>query len=251
MITDNFQFIRGKISLLMQSFKYLVFILFFFVQNVFLYAEKPEKISSSLWHESKMKQILPVTVGLLGASFLFDKQVNKSLGNFSSDFALSAFEISDLAGDKYVILPFSFAAFGAAHLVFKDEQMQNVALQSLQSALVTAISVESLKQLTGRARPGYDFKSNYFKPFPGRKDEFKSFPSGHAALSFATITPYAEYYSRWLYLIPGIVAAGRIYQNQHWFSDVVAGSAIGWLTAYVFVHKKGVKVIPNGLVINF
>ncbi len=251
MITDNFQLIKGKTSSLMQSFKCLIFILFFFVQNTFLYAEKPDLITSSFWHDSKMKQTLPITAGLLGASFLFDKPVNTSLENLSSDFALSAFEISDLAGDKFVVLPLSFAAFGAAHLVFKDEQMQNVALQSLQSVVVAAISVESLKQLTGRARPGYDYKSNYFKPFPGRKDEFKSFPSGHAALSFASITPYAECYSRWLYLIPGIVAAGRIYQNQHWLSDVVAGSAIGWLTAYVFIHKKGVKVIPNGLVINF
>ncbi|MGR2912648.1 phosphatase PAP2 family protein [Acidithiobacillus ferrivorans] len=60
-----------------------------------------------------------------------------------------------------------------------------------------------------------------------------SFPSGHTAVAFSIITPYAQiYHQPWLYTIPFAVGISRILaQDGHWASDVVAGGFIGWLTA--------------------
>jgi len=60
-----------------------------------------------------------------------------------------------------------------------------------------------------------------------------SFPSGHTAVAFSIITPYAEiYHQPWLYTIPMVVGLSRIVAvDGHWASDVVAGGFLGWLTA--------------------
>ncbi|HLW07688.1 MAG TPA: phosphatase PAP2 family protein, partial [Marinilabiliaceae bacterium] len=82
-------------------------------------------------------------------------------------------------------------------------------------------------------------------------DSYKSLPSGHASLAFAVFTPFAENYSRWLYAIPISVAFGRVYQNKHWFSDVVVGSSIGFISGWLFTHNKNVQLLPNGVIVKF
>ncbi len=58
------------------------------------------------------------------------------------------------------------------------------------------------------------------------------FPSGHAALAFATAAAVAMLWPkspwRWLaYAIACVVAAERIAENAHWLSDTVAAAALG------------------------
>ena len=69
--------------------------------------------------------------------------------------------------------------------------------------------------------------------FPGEASSTSSFPSGHTALAFAVVTPYAElYHQPWLYAIPVAVGLGRIVAvDGPWASDVVGGGFVGWLTA--------------------
>ncbi|MFW6269745.1 MAG: phosphatase PAP2 family protein, partial [Bacillota bacterium] len=62
----------------------------------------------------------------------------------------------------------------------------------------------------------------------------KSFPSGHATGSFATATVLANHYpelGKFAYTWASLVAISRMYEDAHWFSDVVVGSAIGYFTA--------------------
>lgn len=64
-----------------------------------------------------------------------------------------------------------------------------------------------------------------------------SFPSGHTAAAFAGAEFLATEYgdqSSW-YRIAGYTAAGltgilRVYNNRHWFSDIVAGAGVGILS---------------------
>ena len=58
------------------------------------------------------------------------------------------------------------------------------------------------------------------------------FPSGHAALAFATAAALAMLWpkSRWrwgFYAVAAVVAAERVLENAHWLSDTVAGAALG------------------------
>ena len=59
-----------------------------------------------------------------------------------------------------------------------------------------------------------------------------SFPSGHAALAFATAAALAMLWprSRWrwvAYVVAAIVAAERVAENAHWLSDTVGAAALG------------------------
>lgn len=78
-----------------------------------------------------------------------------------------------------------------------------------------------------------------------------SFPSGHTATAFMGAELLREEYagrSPWLawsgYAVAAAVAYLRIYNNKHYANDVVAGMAIGYLSArfaYWLVPKMGLK----------
>jgi len=115
------------------------------------------------------------------------------------------------------------ALFGLA-VVPHRELRDDLLLALGTSQLIT----ESVKRITGRTRPRSGH--NEFRPFSGHM----SFPSGHATGAFATATVISSYYpdyGKYAYLWAGIIAVSRMYEDAHWFSDVVVGSAVGHLTA--------------------
>ena len=110
-------------------------------------------------------------------------------------------------------------------------------------ALVTLVisygSINLLKNLIDKDRPNFADR--------------RSFPSGHAAIAFTGAELLNQEYgdlSPW-YSVAGYTVASatsilRIYGNDHWFSDVVAGAGMGILStkvAYViFPHLKKILV---------
>jgi len=91
---------------------------------------------------------------------------------------------------------------------------------------------EAVKGIVGERRPhGYD----PLVPLP----HSSSFPSGHAATSFACATVLSA-------LVPGgapafvalaaAIAYSRLYLGVHWPGDVVAGAALGVATALLLLE---------------
>ncbi|SKC24037.1 PAP2 superfamily protein [Alkalitalea saponilacus] len=189
-----------------------------------LKANSPDSIPITEIETKSTSRHFPFIMGITAASFLADKPINSYFVSNRSSFLNSATKITDLAGDKYLIIPASVITYGVAGYIIRDEKLTNTSLNSIQALATTAITTEIVKQLAGRARPYTERGSHHYSPFPIKNDDFKSMPSGHAALAFAAFTPFAENYSKWIYLIPVSVAAGRVYQNQHWFSDVMVES---------------------------
>lgn len=102
-------------------------------------------------------------------------------------------------------------------------------------------TVSSLKSLTKEERP--DGSSN------------ASFPSGHTAEAFASAEFLRQEYkdiSGW-YGVAGYIAASatgllRMYNNKHWFSDVVAGAGVGIAStklAYIVYPAIRKKLFPK------
>jgi membrane-associated phospholipid phosphatase len=79
------------------------------------------------------------------------------------------------------------------------------------------------------------FRGGWHGMFDGRN---LCFPSGHAALAFATAAAVAMLWpaARWRwggYVIAAAVAAERVAENAHWLSDAVAAAALGVAGVYV------------------
>ena len=86
---------------------------------------------------------------------------------------------------------------------------------------------------------GYGCKYMIHSPRPNGSDN-KSFPSGHTATAFMGAElvriEYGEDYP-WLaagaYTIATAVGALRVYNDCHWFNDVIAGAGVGILSARI------------------
>lgn len=98
-----------------------------------------------------------------------------------------------------------------------------------------------LKVLIGRERPysifyediarGKVIVNTFFNTFFSN-----SFPSGHAALVFATVVALNMVYKNkllFLYPLAGIVALSRVYVGAHFPSDIAAGAFVGALISFL------------------
>jgi membrane-associated phospholipid phosphatase len=114
----------------------------------------------------------------------------------------------------------------------------NAALRqnSLFVASSTAVSygvMLLLKHITKRPRP---FVQN-INIVPVYRAGSTSFPSGHAASTFATATALSMAYPKWYIIAPAFLWAGsvsysRMYLGEHYPSDVTAGALIGVGSAF-------------------
>ena len=121
------------------------------------------------------------------------------------------------------------AALGAAGMAVAlgDGRMQNTGLISLQSAALAAGGSIGTKYIINRARP--EEERGPWARSANRSDS--SFPSNHASVAFAAVTPFAkEYDAPWLYAVAAAGSMGRIAARKHWFSDAVAGGILGYAT---------------------
>jgi undecaprenyl-diphosphatase len=65
-----------------------------------------------------------------------------------------------------------------------------------------------------------------------------SFPSGHAATSFACATVLAHYAPRYrvpFFVLASLIAFSRVYNGMHYPTDVLAGAVLGVLTALLLL----------------
>jgi membrane-associated phospholipid phosphatase len=102
----------------------------------------------------------------------------------------------------------------------------------------SALFTDLIKVIAGRARPElFDTHGPLnFAPLSFRW-VFHSFPSGHAANIFALCAALALLAPRLrtaCLMAAGLIAASRVMVNQHYFTDVAAGSLTGvWAAYYV------------------
>ncbi len=112
-----------------------------------------------------------------------------------------------------------------------DPRFQDAAFTSLQALLYAGAITAGLKILFGRFRPETDADAYRFAPFSGHR----SLPSGHTSAAFAIVTPWVLYYPNvatyGLFALSAGTAVARIALDKHWPTDVLAGGAIGLLTA--------------------
>jgi len=123
-----------------------------------------------------------------------------------------------------------------------DPKMRKTVLLTIESVVLTVISVQTLKYAVQRHRPYTGDGPHAWDGFGGLHGSNSrfSFPSGHAASDFAIATVIASEYDNFIvpplaYAIAAITAVNRVSRNEHWSSDVLVGSAIGYFTGKFLV----------------
>ncbi len=120
-------------------------------------------------------------------------------------------------------------------LAAKDNKARQIALGGVQALILTTLTTQVFKHITHRHRPYQDTPPNprlWEGPFTGW--EYTSFVSGHTSRAFALASLFSSIYKDkiWVGILSYGIATGvglsRIYENEHWASDVLIGAALGY-----------------------
>jgi membrane-associated phospholipid phosphatase len=184
--------------------------------------------------------------GATGVAIHYDAQAQQNLGidksRIDTSNTISAF------GSPY-------ATFGgAAGLYFlglgsHNEHLAETGRLGAEAVADASLVVEALKLATNRERPNEGNGRGGFWPHGTRSYELDgSFPSGHAAASWALARVIAsEYPSKPVqfaaYAFALAISASRVTSRQHFPSDVLVGSTFGYLIGgYVVRHHADENV---------
>jgi membrane-associated phospholipid phosphatase len=150
-------------------------------------------------------------------------------------------ELGRIWGEPYATL----IAGGGIYLhgiLAGNKANEKIGFEIGESAIFTGLLTLLLKYSFGRERPRENSDAFSFQPFSFKGDNFLSINSGHTALGFSLSTVLAKNTDNNLikavfYLPAFLTAFSRVYQNHHWFSDVLLGGIIGYSVGE-FVTKQ-------------
>lgn len=177
------------------------------------------------WHAA-------LAVGVYGALTTLDDQIQSFVRDNRTESGNDVAAVFRRMGQPEV-----FASVGLGVLmtgVFTgDREVRQAGARISTSLALAGGMVTVAKFVVGRARPsrvGND--ADDFAPFSGNS----SAPSGHTAMAFALAASLSdEIHNTWasiaLYTAATGTAWSRVNDNAHWASDVVAGAAVGIVSA--------------------
>jgi membrane-associated phospholipid phosphatase len=166
----------------------------------------------------------------IGLSFALDKPIDKMVGHNQHSGPHDVAQTFNTLGSAEVLLAVNAGMIGMGYWQESygySSGLKKTGLISLEAELFAVGASFALKEVTGRSRPERHEGTSHFEPFGNGSG---SFVSTHAAASFAVASVLADRHEwGWLaYGVAGAVAGSRIYTQQHFASDVVAGGLIGW-----------------------
>lgn len=248
---------------------------------------------SSLGYDIKQQATLPfhtktkdwVKAGgfalLTGAVSLTNKPVNRFAVNLHNNNPAVA-SISKYAtnfGGAYEL--YAIGGFYTYGLIFKNQKLKTTTALATQAYIVSVGITTVVKYLAAEQRPyftdpltnkkGPIFHGPFYaskKDSYGKKlsrEDFSSFPSGHATAAFAVATVYAmEYRDKPLipilsYSAATLVGLSRLTENKHWPIDILAGGMIGYISGrqavknfdrYLETNQSG-KTVHHSVSYNF
>jgi membrane-associated phospholipid phosphatase len=169
---------------------------------------------------------LGLGVSLAGAGMLADRPVHRY---FSTRSRAEEFgQLGQQVGGAKLLAPVALSVFLAGR-VSHDTRFRAASYDMGQAMLVSQVYATGLKLSVGRTRPD---GSNRL-----------SFPSGHTANAFAIATVTEHYYGRRAgiaaYTAAGLIGVSRMERNKHHVSDVLAGAALGWISARTVIRGNG------------
>ena len=212
-------------------------------------------LTSPLRIDGESALIVGGVAATIGGLMAADRSIQGAFQENRTNTGDNVANVFETMGFARTVLGANVALLGAGWLFREHEsgnRLMRTGLVSLESQLFVEGIVGVTKFGVGRTRPGEEDGTHTFVPF----DSFDtSFPSAHAARSFAVAAVFAEAYPQPVpalaYTSAALISLSRIYQNRHFASDVVAGAALGFFIgkALSWRHKNpdflhGMNIMP-------
>lgn len=190
-----------------------------------------------------------IVLGGTALAYTLDEDIREWTQENQSNFGDNLFKVTRPFGEG---LP--TALFFTYGLLAKDQKSLNTGWMTLE-AMGGAIGVTfMMKYVFTRSRPYTNNGNSDWLHGNGSSRDFRSFPSAHSASAFSVATVIASNYSesKWIpelsYTLAALTAVSRIYDDEHWTSDVILGSAIGYFTGklvYNYRSKDDFMILPS------
>lgn len=195
-----------------------------------------------------------LTVGSIvgGTALLFtvDKDIRKFALANQTNLNNKIFNFDSFYGNGYTAF-FTAGLYGVG-LFTGNSAIRKLGLDASEAFIISGITTGILKIVIGRRRPYGGDSHLFLKPFQLPNNDYHSLPSGHTTVAFAVSTVMAQYLKNiswkiFWYGAAGMVAASRIYHNQHWASDVFLGAAVGYFVGKFVVqfNNKTIKALSQ------
>jgi membrane-associated phospholipid phosphatase len=181
--------------------------------------------------------------GLALTAHPFDHDVNEKL--VGNDTAERIFKTGEILGELGTLLGGASVVYAVGRI--RDQpKVSHLGMDLIEALAMSEALTQTLKYTTRRERPDGS----------GRN----SFPSGHAADTFAFATAL-ERHLNWRFSVPAYVfasyvAISRLPANRHWLSDAVFGSGVGIIAGRTVTSHEAerpypvaVTIIPRGVAV--
>jgi membrane-associated phospholipid phosphatase len=177
-------------------------------------------------------------VALTGAFALDERMREIALANHTRALDRVA-GTGDVLGTARYLVPSLAVTYALTRILHRDALARSTLRVALSYAAADALE-SVVKPIVGRQRPFVTGEPWTFRPATTNGD-FYSFPSAHVAHIASLSAAVAMEADRgWVTALAagatGLVAAQRVYRDQHWTSDVVASGIIGITMARLTHH---------------
>ncbi len=184
-----------------------------------------------------MRWLVPLAT--IGAGLLVtDPRTSKALPFTQDELAVSRWV--SRGGSFYTMAGTAGGFYIAGQLLHNDRARETGLLEG-EALVDSLLVVQTLKFAAGRERPLNRWRDGGF--LKGGH----SFPSGHAISTWALASVLSHQYRHrhWVpfaaYAAATLVSASRVSGGNHFASDVVAGSTMGWLIGHYVVNKQSAR----------
>jgi membrane-associated phospholipid phosphatase len=191
---------------------------------------------------SDLEWLVPIAAGT-GLAIATDQSAMNHVVSKNPSFNSKNIEASNAIIGGFIAAP--VALYGVGHF-WKSPQACEAGILSGEAMIDSVVVEQGMKLIFWRERPNMNNASgNFFKSDAGVDS---SFPSSHSVVAWSAAAVLAgEYPSRLTQLLVYSAAAGvsltRVMGQQHFPSDVLFGSAAGWLVGR-YVFRKHHKEYP-------
>jgi membrane-associated phospholipid phosphatase len=196
-------------------------------------------------HLPAKENVFWAAAGGAGALVVHTEDPNITASFANASWTDSFFELGEVLGAFRYLVPVSVGVYAVGRAT-RNPKVSHTGMDLIASVVLSQGIVKTIKVATQRERPD--------------GSDRLSFPSGHAADTFAFATAL-ERHLGWRGAVPGYifstyVAMSRVNDKRHFMSDVVFGSTVGIIAGRTVTRPDSafpvtVVLIPGGAAITY